>query len=121
MMKHIKDAHGNIPCHKFMKNQCDYGSRCLYSHPGPAVHDVHINRSIGPGDAPYVPAAQDFPEASTNGPVVGAQERPHPQIPAPALHQMSQQDQQSIPALTSQMVIIMNQMNQIQAALSAMS
>ena len=33
LLKHVTKKHGDIPCHKFQTNQCDFGSeRCLFSH-----------------------------------------------------------------------------------------
>ena len=33
LFKHITKKHGDIPCHKFQTNQCDFGSsKCMFSH-----------------------------------------------------------------------------------------
>ena len=121
MMRHIKNEHGNIICHRFLRNQCNFGSQCLYSHSVPSAQNVQRNRANSHSDSTHVPTAQDFPDTLTSGPVVGAQGGPQIQTPAQPLHHVSQDNQQSIQSLTSQMVIMMNQMNHIQAILAAMN
>ena len=69
VMKHIKEKHGNIICHKFMRGQCTY-TKCLFSHPGKDAYFV----------SQATPTAQDFPNTlPTTSPVVGVQGRANPQ------------------------------------------
>ena len=106
LMQHIKDIHGSEPCKLFAQNKCAQGFRCWFSH--------NI-RQPKRQSASFV-KDQDFQETPTRrlySSVVGAQ--------TSQLHKVSQQDQQSIQSLTSQMGIMMNQMNHIQAILAAMN
>ena len=32
LFKHITKKHGDVPCHKFQTNQCNFGAQCLFSH-----------------------------------------------------------------------------------------
>ena len=115
LMKHIKDMHGNEVCHKFLANKCDFASRCLFRHTSSAVKNV---------DRVSTPARhtmQDFPNTLTTGPVVRPQGRPQNQSLVPTWSQICQQDQNSIQTLTSQMMLMMNQMNNFQTILATLN
>ena len=108
MMKHVKETHGNIICKKFLQNECNFGSRCLFKHTSGIAQNVENNTVQGRAQT------QDFQNTLTMRPVVGTQGRSH-------LQQMSTEDQQLIQTLNSQMIFMMNQMNQIQTMLGQMN
>ena len=112
LMKHIKEEHGSELCHKFLENKCTFGSRCLFTHIISPVQNV---------DRVSTPARhtmKDFPNTLTTEPVVRPQGRPQNVPPAPLWSQICQQDQNPIQALTTQVMLMMNQMNQIQTMLT---
>ena len=103
MIKHIKEIHGSTICHRFLRNQCSFSSKCFYSHTLIPAQNVAITTVTSPAyrPAPSPPTAQDFPDMPTTGPVVRAQERAQPQTLAtqvPQVLEQTQQQRQSIEA-----------------------
>ena len=115
LMKHIKDKHGNEVCHKFLENKCDFGSRCLFRHTGLPVQNVDLDST------PARHTMQDFPNTLATGPVVRTEGRPQNQSLAPTWAQICQKDQNLIQTLTSQMMLMMNQMKNFQTILATLN
>ena len=76
MLSHIKEKHGHIPCHRFLKNECTV-RRCLFSHNTLPVTNVEIS---SPAPRARAPPAQDFQNLHATRPVMWSQvvaETPH--------------------------------------------
>ena len=88
LIKHIKESHANIICHKFLKGQCTFNGKCLFSH------------TVSKALPTPIPKAQDFPNALPISPAVGVQGRANPQH----LQQMPIYNQEQILSVTIQVM-----------------
>ena len=108
LIKHIKGTHGNTICHKFLRGQCTFNSKCLFSH------------SVSKAPPTPVPTAQDFPNAlPTSSPVVGVQGRANSQ----QMQQVPILNQEQLMSVTTQVIaqmmpLIMSQVSKTLAAIN---
>lgn len=122
MMKHVKEIHGNIICHRFLRNECTYNTRCLFSHRNQGAHAVEIGLDGSQASVIPTPTAQDFPHPPIAlGPVGGRETRPQANISQ--VQQMSVWNHQQILTVTTQVIsqLMPTIMNQITATLSNMN
>ena len=104
MMNHVKEAHGETVCHRFLLNKCTYNNRCLFSHIVPQSQRMEKTpeKEIL---TPTAPTEEGFLNLPTSGPVEGAGDRAQPHMVAPKLHQMSREYLEIIRQSTTQAIL----------------
>ena len=114
LMKHIEDAHGDLICHRFQRNECT-ARKCFFKHV--LMTAGNVVGAPRPVTTP-VPTPADFPSLHTVRPAVWRQVTGHyPEPPTPLLHNMSQEahnqmknlESQVMTALTNMLPQLMNQ------------
>ena len=122
MMNHVKEKHGDIICHRFLKNQCPHNNRCLFSHNVQSAKTVIIDSGGSQAPVTPIPTAQDFRHPLTAmGPAVGREERAKTNFQQ--VQQMSLLNQQQILSVTTQVIsqLMPAIMIQINATLASMN
>ena len=122
MMNHVKEKHGNIICHRFLKSQCPHNNRCLFSHNVQSAKTLNIDSGGSQAPVAPIPTAQDFWHPLTAmGPAVGREERAKTNFQQ--VQQMSLLNQQQILSVTTQVIsqLMPAIMKQINVTLASMN
>ena len=110
MLNHIRELHGNTPCHRFLKNECTF-RRCLFSHKTPPATNVE---RIPKETSAQTSGTQDFPNLHATRPVMWSQvvaQSPQTQaqvMPSPPT-QLNQNLINMIPQIVSQVITALSQ------------